>query len=103
MEAKEEMSQTETGYPPRQGLYDPQNEKDACGLGFVVDIKGRASHAIVEQALQVLMHPEHRGAAGAEKNAGDGAGILFQAPDAFLAAEAAKLGVKRPGAGAYAA
>jgi glutamate synthase (NADPH) large chain len=94
---------SETGYPPRQGLYDPQHEKDACGFGFVVDIKGRASHDIVEKALEVLMNLEHRGAAGAEKNTGDGAGILFQTPHAFLAQEAANLGVKLPKAGEYAA
>ncbi|WP_242394313.1 glutamate synthase large subunit [Anaeromyxobacter oryzisoli] len=93
----------ETGYPPRQGLYDPHDEKDACGFGFVADIKGRASHQIVEQALQVLVNLEHRGAAGAEKNTGDGAGLLVQTPHAFLAAEAAKLGVKLPGPGEYAA
>ncbi len=78
------MSQTETGYPPRQGLYDPQNERDACGFGFVVDVKGRASHDIVEKALTVLLNLEHRGATGAEKNTGDGAGLLLQTPHAFL-------------------
>ncbi|BDG04491.1 glutamate synthase large subunit [Anaeromyxobacter oryzae] len=94
---------SETGYPPRQGLYDPQNEKDACGFGFVVDIKGRATHDIVEQALEVLVNLEHRGAVGAEKNTGDGAGILFQTPHAFLAAEMKKAGVSLPAPGAYAA
>jgi glutamate synthase (NADPH/NADH) large chain len=93
----------ETGYPPRQGLYDPQNEKDACGFGFVVDIQGRATHEIVEQALTVLVNLEHRGAAGAEANTGDGAGILLQTPHAFLKAEAARLGVSLPAPGAYAA
>ena len=92
----------ETGYPPRQGLYDPQNEKDACGFGFVVDIQGRATHDIVEQALTVLVNLEHRGAAGAEANTGDGAGILLQTPHAFLKAEAARLGVTLPAPGAYA-
>src|SRR5512141_581467 len=96
MEAKEEMSQTETGYPPRQGLYDPSNERDACGFGFVVDIKGRPSHDIVEKALTVLNNLEHRGAVGAEKNTGDGAGILLQTPQAFLRAEAEKLGITLP-------
>ena len=71
---------TETGYPKRQGLYDPANEHDACGFGFVVDIKGRPSHDIVEKALTVLVNLEHRGAVGAEKNTGDGAGILLQKP-----------------------
>ncbi|MFL5362376.1 MAG: glutamate synthase large subunit, partial [Myxococcales bacterium] len=86
----------ETGYPRKQGLYDPANERDACGFGFVADIKGRASHDIVQKALTVLVNLEHRGAVGAEKNTGDGAGILFQKPHAFLEAEAAKLGVKLP-------
>jgi glutamate synthase (ferredoxin) len=94
---------TETGYPPRQGLYDPANERDACGFGFVVDVKGRASHDIVENALTVLVNLEHRGAVGAEKNTGDGAGILFQTPHAFLAREAAKAGVTLPAPGGYAA
>ena len=70
--------------PPAQGLYDPRYEHDACGVGFVVDIKGRKSHAIVRQALQVLINLEHRGACGCEANTGDGAGILMQMPDAFL-------------------
>src|SRR5512138_548299 len=97
------MSQTETGTPPRQGLYDPQYEKDACGFGFVVDIKGRASHDIVAKALTVLMNLEHRGAVGAEKNTGDGAGILLQTPHAFFDAEAARLGLKLRKPGHYAA
>jgi glutamate synthase (NADPH) large chain len=92
-----------SGLPPSQGLYDPRNEHDSCGFGFVVDIKGRASHAIVEQALEVLLNLEHRGATGAEKNTGDGAGILLQMPHAFLAAECAKLGVTLPGPGRYGA
>lgn len=71
-----------------QGLYDPQHEHDACGVGFVVDIKGRKSHQIVRQALQVLKNLEHRGACGCEVNTGDGAGILIQMPDAFLRAVA---------------
>jgi glutamate synthase (NADPH/NADH) large chain len=93
----------ETGYPQRQGLYDPANEHDACGFGFVVDVKGRASHEIVEQALSVLVNLEHRGAVGAEKDTGDGAGILVQKPHAFLEAQAAKLGLKLPGPAHYAA
>ena len=66
--------------PQAQGLYDPQHEHDACGVGFVVDIKGEQSHAIVEQGLQVLINLQHRGACGCEANTGDGAGILH--PDA---------------------
>src|SRR5512133_1545706 len=94
---------TETGYPKRQGLYDPANEHDACGFGFVVDIKGRPSHEIVEKALTVLVNLEHRGAVGAEKNTGDGAGILLQKPQAFLEQEAAKLGISLPKPTHYAA
>ena len=96
------MRETETGTPPRQGLYDPQYEHDACGFGFVVDVKGRASHDIVEKALTVLLNLEHRGAVGAEKNTGDGAGILLQTPHAFLEAEAERLGIALPRPGAYA-
>ena len=70
--------------PSGQGLYDPRAEHDACGVGFVVHIKGRRSHDIVRKALQVLINLEHRGACGCEANTGDGAGILIQTPDAFL-------------------
>ena len=94
---------SEHGLPPQQGLYDPRNEHDSCGFGFVVDIQGRASHEIVQKALEVLLNLEHRGATGAEKNTGDGAGILLQTPHAFLAAELAKAGVTLPGPGRYAA
>src|SRR5512138_386185 len=93
----------ETGYPKAQGLYDPRNERDACGFGFVADIKGRPSHDIVEKALTVLVNLEHRGAVGAEKNTGDGAGILLQKPHAFLEQEAAKLGITLPKPTHYAA
>ena len=70
--------------PTPQGLYDPASEHDACGVGFVVHIKGRRSHAIVRQAMQVLINLEHRGASGSEANTGDGAGILLQTPDRFF-------------------
>ncbi len=70
--------------PAAQGLYDPSTESDACGVGFVVHMKGQKSHAIVEKALQVLINLEHRGACGCEANTGDGAGILLQMPDTFL-------------------
>ena len=72
------------GPPAPAGLYDPLHEHDACGVGFVVHIKGRRSHAIVQQALQVLMNLRHRGACGCEANTGDGAGILLQVPDRFF-------------------
>jgi glutamate synthase domain-containing protein 2/glutamate synthase domain-containing protein 1/glutamate synthase domain-containing protein 3 len=70
--------------PVAQGLYDPQHEKDACGVGFVVHIKGDRSHAIVEKGLELLKNLEHRGASGSEANTGDGAGILVQMPDRFF-------------------
>ncbi len=76
--------------PPRQGLYDPQNEHDSCGVGFVVDLKGRKSNKIVRDGVQILLNLEHRGACGAEKNTGDGAGILIQIPHNFLAAVCAE-------------
>ncbi len=69
--------------PAAQGMYDPRNEHDACGVGFVATLTGEASYALVEQALTVLRNLEHRGATGAEPD-GYGAGILSQVPDAFL-------------------
>ena len=78
-------NQHESGrVPPAQGLYDPRAEHDACGVGFVVHMKGQRSHDIVRKALKVLINLEHRGACGCEANTGDGAGILIQTPDAFL-------------------
>ncbi|MGH7275588.1 MAG: glutamate synthase large subunit [Candidatus Rokuibacteriota bacterium] len=84
------------GPPPAQGLYDPRHEHDACGVGFVVSIKGERSHTIVRQALQVLINLLHRGACGCEANTGDGAGILLQMPDKFLRRESARLGIPLP-------
>ena len=87
----------------RYGLYDPSREHDACGVGFVVDMKGRKSHTIVTQALTILKNLEHRGACGCEENTGDGAGILLQTPHLFFARECAKHGITLPAAGQYAA
>src|SRR5438309_8216002 len=87
------------GRPAQQGMYDPRNEHDACGVGFVATLTGEPSHALVEQALTVLRNLEHRGATGSEPDSGDGAGILLQVPDAFLR-EAA--GFELPEAGHYA-
>ncbi|HWJ09134.1 MAG TPA: hypothetical protein VNS46_07140, partial [Nocardioides sp.] len=89
-------------FPPPQGLYDPRHEKDACGVAFVATLTGEASHDIVAKALTALRNLDHRGAAGAEANSGDGAGILLQVPDAFLRAVAADNGVTLPAAGTYA-
>src|ERR1700753_1206185 len=77
--------------PPAQGLYDPQFEHDACGLGFVVHMKGKKSHQMVTDALKILVNLDHRGACGCETNTGDGAGILIQVPHEFLAAQTEKL------------
>ncbi|NOS88277.1 MAG: glutamate synthase large subunit [Methylococcaceae bacterium] len=88
--------------PTRQGLYDPRHEHDACGVGFIVHIKGQKSHAIVSQGLELLRNLTHRGAVGADKFAGDGAGILLQMPDVFLRAECAKQGLVLPVEGEYA-
>ena len=89
--------------PSKQGLYDPYNEHDACGVGFVAHIKGVKSHAIVRQGLQILENLTHRGAVGADPLAGDGAGILLQLPDTFLREECAALGFSLPEPGQYAA
>lgn len=90
------------GPPPAQGLYDPAREHDACGVGFVADLKGRPSHKIVEHGLQILENLTHRGATGADPLAGDGAGILVQMPHAFLKEVSAPLGIKLPEPGHYA-
>ena len=87
--------------PLAQGLYNPANEHDACGVGFVAHIKGKKSHSIVEQGLQILKNLAHRGAVGADPLAGDGAGILLQIPDAFLREEMARQHVKLPPYGQY--
>ena len=87
--------------PSAQGLYDPANEHDACGVGFVAHIKGKKSHSIVAQGLQILKNLTHRGAVGADPLAGDGAGILLQLPDAFLRDAMAKQRVKLPPVGQY--
>ena len=84
-----------------QGLYDPANEHDACGVGFIAHIKGKKSHSIVEQGLLILKNLDHRGAVGADKLMGDGAGILLQVPDQFYREEMAKQGVVLPPPGEY--
>ena len=88
--------------PPRQGLYDPRNEHDSCGVGFVVNIKGRKSHEIVERGLQVLVNLDHRGAVGADPAVGDGSGCLIQIPDPLFRDWAQKNGHTLPPPGEYA-
>ncbi len=95
--------------PTAQGLYDPANEHDACGVGFVAHIKGQKAHSIVEQGLKILENLDHRGAVGADKLMGDGAGILIQIPDDFYRSELAasgqapdgRVGVTLPPPGEY--
>ena len=83
------------------GMYSSQFEKDACGMGFVVNIKGKKSHDIIDDGLRILERLEHRGGAGADKDTGDGAGILVQIPHEFFKRECEVLGINLPAAGEY--
>src|SRR6266851_3433621 len=91
----------EMATPLKQGLYDPQYEHDACGVGFVADLKGRKSHDVILQGIQVLLNLEHRGACGCETNTGDGAGITVQTPQKFLVKECDRLKFELPVNGQY--
>ena len=88
-----------SGLPKAQGLYSPAHEHDACGVGFVAHIKGQKSHSVVQQGLKILENLDHRGAVGADKLMGDGAGILIQIPDAFFRQDLARQGVTLPAPG----
>jgi glutamate synthase (ferredoxin) len=94
-------SQRPEGPPSRQGLYDPSYERDACGVGFVVNMRGERSHTIIRQALKVLVNLSHRGACGCEPNTGDGAGLLIQLPHRFFVRVAAENGFSLPAPGEY--
>ncbi|MFO0207474.1 MAG: hypothetical protein ACK54L_15275, partial [Betaproteobacteria bacterium] len=85
----------------QRGRYRPTAEHDACGVGFVAHIKGKASHALVQQALLILHNLDHRGAVGADPLCGDGAGILIQIPDAYYRDELSRQGVMLPPQGDY--
>lgn len=89
------------GFPSKQGLYDPQFEKDSCGVGFVVNIKGEKTHGIVKKGIEVLVNLTHRGAVGADPKTGDGAGILVQIPDEFFRICCDNLAIELPSAGQY--
>jgi glutamate synthase (NADPH/NADH) large chain len=89
------------GLPEAQGLYDPRNEHDACGIGFVANIKGQKSHDIILKGIQVLINLTHRGACGCDPETGDGAGVLIQIPHRFFVRECAKLGFTLPQPGEY--
>lgn len=88
-------------YPPKQGLYDPQFEKDSCGVGFVANLDGTRTNHIVRQALEVLTNLRHRGACGCDPESGDGAGILLQIPHEFLSDQCAEIGIELPNLGEY--
>ncbi len=90
------------GTPPVQGLYDPSLDKDACGVGFIADIKGRKSHQTIVDGLKILCNLEHRGATGADPRMGDGAGILVQIPHKFFTKKTSELGFTLPKPGEYA-
>ncbi|GGE38541.1 glutamate synthase [Agaricicola taiwanensis] len=101
-EFRNERVQAHSAFPAPQGLYDPRKEHDACGVGFIADMKGRKSHKIIRDAICILENLEHRGAVGADPRAGDGAGMLVQIPHRFFAEETAKLGFELPEPGHYA-
>ncbi|MBN1622728.1 MAG: glutamate synthase subunit alpha, partial [Clostridia bacterium] len=89
------------GYPEKQGLYDPQFEHDACGIGAIVSIDGKKSHKVVMRALEILINLEHRGASGADAKSGDGAGILVQIPHLFFKKACSQLSIDLPDQGRY--
>src|ERR1700760_3251141 len=89
------------GLPEPQGLYHPSHEHDACGIGFVANIKGHKSHEIIEKGIEILINLTHRGACGCDPETGDGAGLLIQIPHAFFARETARLGFTLPAVGEY--
>jgi glutamate synthase domain-containing protein 2/glutamate synthase domain-containing protein 1/glutamate synthase domain-containing protein 3 len=97
-----EMKSVPRGLPPAQGLYDPRHEHDACGIGFVANVRGQKSHDIILKGIEVLINLTHRGASGCDPETGDGAGILIQIPHEFFARECAGLGFTLPAPGAYA-
>jgi len=99
------MSKTrnESGLPCAQGLYDPRHEHDACGIGFVANLKGQKSHDIILKGIQILVNLTHRGACGCDPDTGDGAGVLIQIPHDFFARETQRLGYTLPAVGEYGA
>lgn len=90
------------GFPLKQGLYDPNMEKDNCGVGFIANVKGIKTHNIIKQSLEILKNLKHRGAVGADATTGDGCGIMLQIPHEFFKKETEKLGIQLPAEGDYA-
>lgn len=89
------------GFPSKQGLYNPEYEKDSCGVGFIANVKGEKTHSIVKKGIQILVNLTHRGAVGADTKTGDGAGILIQIPDEFFRINCDNLGIELPKPGEY--
>ncbi len=90
------------GLPEKQGLYNPNMEKDSCGVGFIADITGKKSNKIIKDGLEILKNMSHRGATGADPETGDGAGILIQIPHEFFASKLTKMDIELPAEGDYA-
>ena len=100
---KNNIKQNLTGYPKKQGLYNPNHEKDACGFGFIANLDNIPKHEIIHQALEIVHNLDHRGAVSADPLAGDGAGILIQVPDEFFRLELGKKNYVLPKLGNYGA
>ena len=98
---KNNIKQSLTGYPQKQGLYNPDYEKDACGFGFIANLDNIPKHEIIHQALEIVHNLDHRGAVSADPLAGDGAGILIQVPDEFFRLELGKKNYVLPKLGNY--
>ena len=98
-----EKKQIQPGYPEPFGLYHPQHEHDACGAGFIANLRGEKSHDTIEQALEILVNLTHRGACGCDEKTGDGAGLLIQMPHAFMQQATAQEGISLPDAQEYGA
>ncbi|MFB3776748.1 MAG: glutamate synthase large subunit [Bryobacteraceae bacterium] len=96
-----ERSSTAIGLPPPQGLYDPGLERDACGIGFIANVKGLKTHEIIVKGVEILVNLTHRGACGCDPLTGDGAGVLIQVPHEFFVRECSRLGIALPAAGEY--
>ncbi|TGV06200.1 hypothetical protein EN829_053655, partial [Mesorhizobium sp. M00.F.Ca.ET.186.01.1.1] len=92
---------TRNGMPAKQGLYDPMFEHDACGIGFIANLKAKATHEMVQNGLKILCQLEHRGGQGSDPETGDGAGILTQIPHAFFKKACKELGFQLPAQGKY--
>ena len=100
-EYEQEVAFKAKGFPPAQGLYDPANERDACGVGFICNMNGEKSHDIIHQALQILVRLTHRGACSCDNRTGDGAGLCIQLPHEFCVAAGKEAGIRLPDEGDY--